>query len=254
MKIGIEAYWTQKAGNFPEEYEDALDYKITPASMRLCIADGATMAPFSKRWVDILTTKFVEKLPAFLWTNKSIESKAKQFQDWLLAGALEWKSHIDFSKIPAHVFLNMKKGAYGTILGIHMHFRSQVWRSVAVGDCEMFIVRESKLFLPNSMPGIYTTSAWPVTDPKQFGNAPDLVYTNPQMNRSLEGQLKISKGKYKSGDIIMLATDALAKHILEYGPPPRFASKVVFSKFIETERDADRLKNDDVTLVIVKIS
>lgn len=258
MSICIEYFQAQKAGNMWQENEDALNYRITPTSLRLCIADGATMAPFAKLWVDILTTKFVEEIPAFIWTNKptieSNESKATRFKDWLLSAALEWRSHIDFTTIPAHVFPNMKKGAYGTILGVHMHFRSQVWRAVAVGDCEMFIVRESKLFLPKSLPGTYVVTAWPLTEAKQFGYAPNLVYTNPQMNADLVDQLKINRGNFKSGDIFIFASDALAKFIFEYGHPQKiFSSRGEFNKFIETERNTGRLKNDDVALVIVKI-
>lgn len=237
----IEMYFLQKQGELPETYEDAAKYSIGEKVVKIAVGDGATTAHFSKLWVNILTDFFVANTPFFVWGCGRIKGKARRLSDWLLKGALEWKSHIDYSKLPSHVFKNLQKGSFATLLGLHLHLTTGFYRLVAIGDCNVVLVRDDKIIL-----------AWPIEKPEDFGTSPGLVYTNPDMNKNLSKKLKIAKGRFQVGDTFLLASDVMAHHILQYGLPS-VSSQEEFELFVEQERKAERMRNDDMTLLRVKV-
>ena len=69
MLLGLpKRFWAPKAGNVPEEYEDASNLASSLAARSLsadralmAICDGASEAAFSREWANILTDAFVSR-------------------------------------------------------------------------------------------------------------------------------------------------------------------------------------------------
>src|SRR4051794_35023330 len=64
MRAVVRAFSVSKAGNLPEEYEDAFwprdPVDSVAGDVRLAVADGATETSFSGLWATILAQSYVE--------------------------------------------------------------------------------------------------------------------------------------------------------------------------------------------------
>jgi serine/threonine protein phosphatase PrpC len=63
MKIQIDAFQTQKAGNAESEYEDAFwprvqNMTVEESNVRIAVADGATDAVYSGLWAQLLVRAY----------------------------------------------------------------------------------------------------------------------------------------------------------------------------------------------------
>ena len=243
-----------KAGNRPDENEDAIRYAIpqstgcTDPPARLAVADGATEAAFSREWANILVDQFVDAEPMDM-TGLSEEALDR----WLEPCREEWRAGLQRRDIPWHGRAKVKAGAMATFLGVNLRSSGAElwWDALAMGDCCLFIVRQGRLH-----------TAFPVDDPGDFNNTPHLLCSNP--DTAMGGHQSLRRdGRFRKGDLFILATDAVAcwaltQHRLEedpwttlaelcYGPPEHRQPWVA-------ERRADHsMRNDDATLLAVRI-
>ena len=245
-----------KAGNRPDENEDAARYSIpepldcSGRPARLAIADGATEVAFSKEWANILVNRFVDTHPLDM-ANLSEET----FSRWLEPCQERWDLGVRRRNIPWHGRAKVKAGAMATFLGIHMRpggGRSElVWRATAVGDCCLFIVREGRLH-----------TAFPVDDPGEFGNTPPLVCSNPAIGMGWQ-QIQHREGCCQKGDLVILTTDAVACWALtqhQQGEDPWSIILEICNgpipcreQWVAARRADHTMRNDDATLLAVRI-
>lgn len=238
MRIAIQTFWTQKLGNSPEEYEDAFWYAITPQQCVVAVSDGATEASFSQSWAKILTRGFVQKVPE-CWSKKT-GRRNYGFLQWLQPLQKEWNSGINFANLPWFAIDKAEKGAAASLLGLVINLEKQYWQAVAIGDSNLFIIRGGKTIL-----------SWPLWKTEQFGSSPYIVWSNSIKNAMTAEALQTAGGRVQEGDIFMLMTDALASMYLE--APFWVESQEDFAFLVAENRKANCLKNDDTTLVVVKI-
>jgi hypothetical protein len=224
----------QKAGNAESDYEDAL----AALSGRFAVADGATESSFAKTWAASLVRRFVESPPS-----------VRELQHWLAPLQEQWQREVNSKVLPWYALEKAKLGAFSTLLGLEIH-RGRRWCAMAAGDSCLFHVRRGSLIV-----------AFPLERADQFGTTPTLLSSNPAKNREMSNWVTECSGELDLEDVFFLATDALACWILrevERGVPPWDAlislnGQAAFSEIIADARRSGAMRNDDATLLAVRI-
>ena len=244
-----------KAGNSPEEYEDA-SRVVFPQRIgvsgrrtaRAAVSDGASESAFAREWANVLADAFVDRPPdASALTEDSM-------RDWLASAQEEWRVGIPWDRIPWHGEAKARAGAFATLLGLTVATRAGssrrlCWRAVAVGDSCLFVVRDDRLWL-----------SFPLEYAAQFDNSPNLVCSNPDNAADLCENVHRSDGECVAGDTFILASDALACWFLgrsaEGEKPWRTLLALDASgwaAWVEEQRREGLMRNDDTTLVIIRV-
>jgi len=238
LNLKWHAFSAAKAGNAPEEYEDAVSGD--PALGRFAVADGATESSFAAAWARLLVEGFV-----------AAEGRPWRSLDWIAPLRQRWAGQVDALVLPWFAEAKREEGAFATLLGVV--FRPPrapapgTWRALAVGDCCLFRTRRSRLL-----------TAFPLSASADFCNRPRLLGSRSAAASKPEQ----AAGRWRSGDRFLLMSDALAQWFLERtekkadplgevatllsGPSPSAA----FPGWVG-ERRSQGMRNDDVTLVII---
>ena len=244
-------FQTPKAGNYPEECEDAsrISYPYAGGLARFALCDGASESAFAREWAHILARAFVYS-PLDLPCLDDLS-----FRLWLRQCEEEWNRAVPWERIPWHGEAKTRAGALATLLGMTV---SQTpapssafpWQVVAVGDCCLFIVRDDALAL-----------SFPLEDSGQFNNTPALICSNPVNNAGLWPGVRQLDGECLPGDVIILASDALAcwiLQVLESGGKPwetllSLSTDKERNDWVAAQRSQRAMRNDDTTLIVVKV-
>ena len=249
-------FWLPKAGNRPEEYEDA-SRVVYPQRMgaswrrtaRAAVSDGASESAFALEWANVLADSFVSRPPDVRGLTRD------SMCDWLASAQEEWRAGVPWDLIPWHGEAKARAGAFATLLGLTVAAtpgNSQLlsWRAVAVGDGCLFVVRDDRLWL-----------SFPLEDASQFDNNPNLVCSNPENAGDLWEDVHRSDGDCVAGDLFILASDALACWFLgrnaEGEKPWRTLLALDASGWpvwVEEQRHAGSMRNDDTTVVIIRVA
>jgi hypothetical protein len=236
-------FHTHKRGNTPDEYEDA--FAGDSAKGRFAIADGASESSFAERWANLLVQGFC-----------SAEHGRWSRLDWLGPARQRWAVEVDSRPIPWYAEEKREQGAYATLLGIAFDSSQQdgAWRALAIGDSCLFRVRAGKL-----------KKSFPLARSSDFGNLPVLLGSRERAADTPIQGIRRARGRWRPGDRLLLATDALAEWLLrrnESGQQPANDIELVltesaiqdaFAGWIEERRDRQGLRNDDVTLVVIDL-
>ena len=245
-----------KAGNRPDENEDSarVVYSYMGASSRrrtamAAISDGATESAFAREWAKALTDAFVRRTPDLCDLTED------SLYDWLASAQEEWRAGVPWDRIPWHGEAKARRGAFATLLGLTVRVapddsRLLSWQAMAVGDSCLFIVRDDQLWV-----------SFPLEDAAHFDNSPALVCSNPANAGEVWETVHLSSGECAPGDRIILASDALACWFLArdaVGENPWVTLQALvdrsrWSAWVEDQRRAGLMRNDDTTLVIIEI-
>ena len=246
--------WAPKAGNHPDEYEDASNvaypYCLAPGGSmaRAAVADGASESAFAKSWAKILADAFVENPLELSNLN------APALANWLEPAQKQWNDAVPWERLPWHGQAKARNGAMAALLGVtfqkNKNRRGLTWQAVAVGDCCLFLVNDDALVL-----------SFPIGDAAQFNDHPALICSNPANNQGLWQRTSQISGECRPGDRFILASDALAQWILrerEAGRQPwqiltHLTQKGEWHPWLQSRR-ADRvIRNDDATLLLIEV-
>lgn len=247
LRVTTTALRLQKAGNRPEEYEDA--FAVNEVASRLALADGASDSYDSGRWARLLVDAFLDVPPP---------AAVEGLRTWLVEPARSWLAGLDFAALPWNQQAKARLGAHSTLLGVELQLTETgtvawgdpcgVWQALAVGDSCLFQIRAGDLH-----------AAFPLATASAFSSSPALLTTNPAYRGASVDQLTIAQGDLRFGDTLILATDALAHWFLrrhERGESPwrDLPTAAEFPAFIAAERAQRCLRNDDVTMLVVHIA
>lgn len=235
-------YFAQKLGNAEAEWEDAgatapAD-RVSGRGQRLAVADGATSGFGSARWAQQLVAGFVgadRDGPPEL-TRGALRKwfevmQARWREDPRLAGATELQK-IKLAQV----------GSFATFLGCELTDRG--WLAVALGDTVLFQVRADRL-----------VAQFPRMAAGDFGSNPDGVSTRPETLSGMAGRVLAAQGDLADGDVLYLATDALAQWMIGADQSalwPMLAGlghPDTFRALVADRRRSGELHNDDVTLL-----
>ena len=249
-KITTRYFQSAKEGNRADECEDALRVAVgSDGPVRFALCDGASESAFARRWAKVLTKSFIQRP---LDPCDLDEASLKQ---WLEPCAEQWSRGIPWNRLPWHGVAKTHAGAWAALLGMTVEWPQDdggvfSWRAVAVGDCCLFVVRDDELVV-----------AFPMDDSSQFNNTPALICSNRANNPGLWSHVKPLHGECRQRDVIILASDAVASWILqgrESGGKPwrellELGTEAAWNYWLETQRRQRAIRNDDATLITVRI-
>lgn len=272
MTLTVRAFQVPKAGSSPAECEDAF---ACAAGAGLCaIADGATDAAFQALWARVLCNGFVRQPPES-WSEEGV---ALWLHEWLPAVQDEWHAAIDWPALPWHGLNKATQtGGLATFLGLFVPGRGAPWHALAVGDCNLLRV--------DAAGEIVDCAPW--CSAADFTNQPTAlssIQRTPAGVAATLRRLHLMTGELAAGDRLLLATDSLAACLLGGGVGDTLGSNgggeavlpsllalldgtldtghwtldangthpaTDFAAWVDAQRNARRMKNDDVTLLVV---
>ncbi len=247
-------FQTAKAGNRPDECEDAARMWLSGSGpVRLAVCDGASESAFARIWAQILAEALVMR-PLDM---ERLEAPA--LEAWLEPCLSEWNGVIPWGRIPWHGQAKTRAGSLATFLAMQVEWPSDdsmawQWQAAAVGDCCLFVVRPS-LSGPEAL-----TVSFPLEESGQFNTTPPLVCSNPANNGNVWPEVRQLRGECLPGDLMILASDALACWILEEhesGGMPwetllSLDSEEQWSEWVQARRGERAMRNDDTTMVTLR--
>lgn len=242
--FAIDAFACAKAGNRREEYEDAWAVRgsDSPRAARVSVCDGATEASFSGLWATLLAETWVRsrtsgsELPARLGPARRL-----------------WARKIRGRKLPWYAEEKARRGAYAAFLGVALAPRTGAWRAVAVGDCNLFLLR-------GLGPSLRLVRAFPLERAEEFGSSPFLLGSLARRDDDPSAHVRVAEGVVPGDGLLLLASDALSAWLLRREEQGRPAWEAVSPLGIQDAADFEALvadaredgcRNDDMTLVRV---
>ena len=239
----IQSFSVQKAGNAIAECEDIWHF-VKPITKRnpmvsIALSDGATESSFAREWAKELVTTFVNRdLP---W--QEVYDCATT---WLLPLQTTWHQWLAHQNLSWFAKRKAAEGAFATFVSLEV-FADLSWKSLAVGDSCLFIVRDRNL-----------QKSFPLQNSHEFNNRPKLIGTNVKAANIHTLQIH---GEAKFGDRFYLTTDAIACWIfkqLEANQDPwvkldEISSHDLFANWVTELRDRHEIANDDTTLLCLQI-
>ena len=247
-------FWVEKDGSAPHEWEDGAagdpGDERSGRDPRFVVADGATEAYDSVRWVEHLVTLFVDHDGAApeLAPAAMLRWFAAVQQVWVAAAPPAFASIFEERKFA--------QGSFATLLGCELgglDGPAPSWRGVALGDAVLFHVRRRRLLVQ-----------FPPLGAGEFGLDPDGVHTDPAALPLMMKRIRFAEHQLQAGDHLFLVTDALAEWIVRaradqgddrvWGFLSRIGHPDTFARFVADTRAARGMRNDDVTLMRVLVA
>ena len=233
MKLAWTTLTVPKAGHTAAENEDAL--AVSKETGRVAVCDGASEGWGSALWARHLADALVT-MPAQPQTFSAWLAKVRQSAVTIAPPVVSWYAET-----------KQADGAFATLLSVV--FSPGKYHAVAVGDTSLFHLRDDKL-----------VARFPVEKSSDFGNQPALV-------GSAGGEIEPDwfAGRCESGDRFYLLSDALAEWFLRNAEGGECPWQVVdavtsaadaqaeFADWVQSLRAKRTMKNDDTTLVRVRI-
>jgi hypothetical protein len=235
-----------RQGHTADECQDAA--AGDPERGRFAVADGASESAFAGEWARLLVEDWVRASDAPAWAS------------WLPPLQARWAAAVDADldrEQPWYLEERLRLGAFATFLGLGVELTTEGgpawrWRAVAVGDSCLFQVCHGDLAL-----------SFPLNRADEFGSTPRLIGSRSAPGEQPRPRSVAIGGSAEADDTLWLMTDALAQWFLRRveagerpweelepllaGPDPDRA----FAAWVEAQRDARRLRNDDVTVLAV---
>jgi hypothetical protein len=268
MNIVFSSFRLPKAGNALEECEDwaathprleigrSYELKDSPLGyFRFAVADGATEGMFSSKWAEMLVKNFCRSKNSINDVKAVVDKASRNWDSWMgnyLKERGRRNKPVQWYEEPG-----LKAGSFSTILGLKLSDSGEMsggrWEATAIGDTCLFQVRNETL-----------AQKFPIGSSSEFNNRPVLVSSNPVMNKKVFELNNSVEGDWGIGDSFYLMTDALACWFLqewESGSTPwnalsefeSAAGQDAFQTWVEDLRFAKKIRNDDITLIHIRV-
>lgn len=245
----IAHFTLPKVGEYETDIQDAFDYSSDRTLV--AIADGASTSLWPREWANLLVEHFCHH------NQDSIASIYEQWEEWLRPLQEKWRQHSLKSKkdptIPWYAQGSKDKDhGSATFVGLKIRPPNQagekIWEAFAVGDSCLFQIKANSDEIV----------AFPLHKSEQFTTVTNCFHSLPEYKSYPPA---FEDGLYKEGDIFFLATDALAEWIIKdcenriyrWKNLISIATKEEFTDFINQLRDDKLIKNDDTTLLRLKV-
>ena len=256
MRSVVSSFWLPRHGSPVEHYEDAFFPRRTGVRhgprLRVAVADGASESMLSGLWAELLVRTWC-RAPRRRRLDEVVKTAMAAWPGaldaYLEVRAAEQRP-IEWFQQPG-----LDRGAHATVLGLEVGDSPTGqgwWTAESLGDTCLFHVRDDELL-----------RAFPLEDAGAFGNTPKLVPTHHRQLDRVVASLDRAEGQCREGDVLFLATDALAAWFLGAagtgGAPWRTLSAIArddvdgFMAWTSDQRAAGAMRNDDVTLVRVEV-
>ena len=245
IRLTASSFIIHKEGESLDDCQDARAQN--DGKGRYAIADGATRSFFPKEWAILLVKHFCESI--------DLSSAKTDWKDWLGPIQQKWYEQVEEKVRERNLFyltnpFNSQESAASTFIGIEFNKDNGEWAAMIIGDSCLFHKSDSKF------------ESYLIENSAGFTNRPEIFASFDKDNHF---EPKFIGGDTKPGDTFILATDALAKWILEHKEAGELDAaldtlKAVesaehFHQFVHKARhnEAIHLVNDDVTLMLISV-
>jgi hypothetical protein len=262
MGFQISAFTLQKFGNdlldnqdafrprlFPGRYPAAASERTSSSSaISAAIADGASEGLLSDVWARCVAGAAIrEDFERWNWQHLWTDARGRwsRFQRRKLADGRALTGLPAWMEEPA-----LASGAFTTLAAVSIA-ASGLWRAFAIGDSCLFHLREGRV-----------AAVWPYASSVQFSNQPYLLGSEKAANELLAAHAVSTAGTCQSGDVLVLATDAVAAWLLRETENGREISPILrdlgtkdsagFTSLVEAARARGEMRNDDSTLLKIQ--
>ena len=245
LKLTTKSFRTHKEAESLDDCQDA--YCRNDEKGRYAVADGATRSFFPKEWATLLVEHFCE--------NANLSLAKKDWRDWIAPLQQKWYEQVEEKVNERNLFyltnsFNTQESAVSTFIGIEFNKDNSVWEAMIVGDSCLFHKSD------------FEFKSYRIENSAGFTNHPDAFASFAKDNHF---EPSFENGRANPGDTFILATDALAKWILEHNEIGKLDAALDTLKEVETDEqfrqfvhearhdEAIRLVNDDVTLMLISV-
>ena len=263
MAFFVSIYSLPKRGLEPNENQDAFRPLLAPRqqfkaerskelpspALLAAVADGASEGMFGELWSRILVFR-----AAHVFSDggaaRLISKSAEAWRTYKRRMAHAGKPLTD---LPAWLEEpGLEQGAFSTFAAINLA-EDHTWTAVAVGDSCLFHVRANELLLQ-----------WPVQASADFAKRPYLLCSAQGPSPQLADNTHSVCGRWAVDDHFFLMSDALSCWFLrkcEQGEKPWVSlldlgtdeAGGTFQDLVTRWREAEGMRNDDVTLIRVDV-
>ena len=228
-----------KSGFDSSECEDFIG--VDEDNCRFAVADGATEAFDARNWAQRL---------AETWVREGSALTPETFHDWVGREGLALHSSWSQMTLPWYAEEKARKGSFAAFVGVELDLMSDApsWKAVALGDACLLHCRDGAL-----------VKSFPLSQSASFNSAPLLVASDPVFYKNSADSLVIESGRCEPNDILFLVSDAAAAWYLERFEQNDFSDilrdndEPDAAKFFENERQAGRIRNDDIAVIRLEI-
>jgi len=237
-----------KRGGVDSEWEDA--FALDTAAGRYALADGASASVRAADWAGHLVKGFLSDPFDLADSSALAEWIGRRCAEFTRANPDPNAETMDTGNWVR--LASSARHSFATFLGVEFGRGSGQdvtvgW--VGVGDCCLLVVRGHHLLWSSPMgPG------------DSFGTHPDLISSDPDLAARSAGRSFRGRAELAPDDLVLLMSDALAEWAL--GSAGAGSGSWVqlgqvddhgFGALIDDLRDHDRIVNDDVTLVRIRV-
>ena len=228
-----------KSGFEAAECEDSIG--SDEQNCRFAVADGATEAFDARNWAQRLANN---------WVRSNVALTPDAFHEWVAGEGLELHSSWKQLSLPWYAEEKARKGSFAAFVGVELDLRTDepAWKAIALGDACLLHCRNGALI-----------RSLPLSNSASFNSAPILVASDRAIYKSNEQSLVIEAGTCKNNDVLFLLSDAAAAWYLERFEQNNFCDVFLnhdsqaAADFFENERDAGRIRNDDIAVMRLEI-
>lgn len=255
-----------KGSGSPVECDDACAIDEQKSYFALCDGTGASALP--RPWAAMLAHKWVaepfmelpdaESLAA--WIDPLRQRWRQWVQDIWLPTLNARYAQLGQTLLPEQRADDViKVGASSTFLGLRLieapHERLIIWQSIAIGDtCTLLFRRDGAILRP--------TGGFPIEHAADFNDRPPSLPSRPGDDGALAAGFRVRSGACSQGDVLVMASDALAKWLLTSIEQESDGWRALldnqdtawFDWFVEQERARGALEDDDTTLLVIPIN
>lgn len=245
IRLAASSFIIHKEAESLEDCQDACAQH--DEKRRYAVADGVTHSFFPKEWAALLVEHFCE--------NTDLSSVKTDWRDWLAPIQQKWYEQVEEKVRERNLFyltnpFNAKESAASTFIGIKFSEDNTGWEAVILGDSCLFHKTDSEF------------KSYLIENSVGFTDRPEFFASFAKDNHS---EPKFRHGKANPDDTFILATDALAKWILEHKEVGKLDTALDRLKAVKTDEqfcqfvhearhdEAIRLVNDDVTLMLISV-
>lgn len=244
----IDCFTMPKVGERETDIEDALSWSSDRTVF--AIADGVSASFLAKDWANLLVKHFCEN-------HHSVADICERWEEWLRPIQQQWRQlylKIKTDKALPWYAKGSKDKDHGsaTFVGLKLLPPNQsgkkIWEALAVGDSCLFQINAN----------LNKIVAFPLKKSEEFTTVTNCFHSLPEY-RSYKPAFR--DALYEEGDIFLLATDALAEWIIKDKEKDNdrwkklisVSTQEEFTNFINQLRHNGLIKNDDTTLVRIKV-
>jgi hypothetical protein len=244
MSFSWREFLMPKSGCTLVECEDAIG--VNDKTLRFAVADGATEAFDAKSWSNRLVTN---------WTNAGVDAAlSTSFDAWLAEQGEQQHESWSGLKLSWYAEEKALQGSFAAFVGVQIGMLEgrACWTAIALGDSCLIHRRGDEILL-----------SLPLSEASLFNTSPALA---PSSDKFLEKALQYTTSSadwLERGDTLWLLSDAVAAWFLAMNENDREklvqfvsmfddASDEALIEFFGNERQANRVKDDDIAVLKIK--